>query len=304
VLCCVCLDIRVLAVYPFSTKTQKSVNMNQCIGCKNKDSYDRCPSTAITGLAFCGRHVKSKTVRVWHIVNRLDEKIIKISKVWRGYAIRRLLKLAGAGVLNRSICHNDEELVSLEPKDRLYPLDYFSFEENGKVWWFDIRSIISCLNAALVPVNPYTRTPLTTDTRRRIREICRYRLQHRKPIYHNLPAKRSQQDLLDFHWLRICQILAENGFEDIHPNQFLSISRAQLYTLLVFVMRDMKALSFEHPNSSKRHRYYAVLKREHEQFYNFQFPMLHFASLFLMLLNDSVEPYNLCFILMSALHRL
>lgn len=278
--------------------------MNQCIGCKNKDSYDRCTSASITGLALCGRHVKSKTVRIWHVVNRVEDKVIKISKIWRGYAIRRLLKLAGPGVLKRDICHNDEELVSLEPRQSIHPLDYFSFEEGGRIWWFDIRSIISCLNSALVPVNPYTRTPLTVDTRRRIRDLYRYRLQHRKQIYHSPPGNKSQQDLLEFHWLRICQILAENGFEDIHPNQFLSISRAQLYTLLVFVMRDMKALSFEHPNSSKRHRYYAVLKREHEQFYNFQFPMLHFASLFLMLLNDSVEPYNLCFILMSALHRL
>jgi len=278
--------------------------MNQCIGCKNKDSYDRCTSASITGLALCGRHVKSKTVRIWHVVNRVEDKVIKISKIWRGYAIRRLLKLAGPGVLKRDICHNDEELVSLEPRQSIHPLDYFSFEEGGRIWWFDIRSIISCLNSALVPVNPYTRTPLTVDTRRRIRELYRYRLQNRKQIYHSPPGNKSQQDLLEFHWMRICQILAENGFEDVHPNQFLAISRSQLYTLLVFVMRDMQALASEHPKSSKRHRYYAVLKREQDCFYNFQYPLLHFGNLILMLLNDSAEPYNLCFILMSALHRL
>ena len=298
-----CLDICVLAVYPFSTKNQKSVNMNQCIGCKNKDSYDRCPTASITGLAFCGRHVKSKSVRIWHVVNRVDDKVIKISKIWRGFAIRRLLKLAGPGVLKRSVCHNDEELVSFEHRDSIHPLDYFSFEEGGKIWCFDIRSIISCLNAALVPVNPYTRTPLTVETRRRIREIYRYRLQYRKPIYHSPPANKSRQDLLDFNWMRICQILAENGFEDVHHNQFLAISRSQLYTLLVFIMRDMQALASEHPKSSKRYRYHAVLKREQDHFYNLQYPLLHFGNLFLMLLNDSVEAYNLCFILMSALYR-
>lgn len=278
--------------------------MNQCISCKNKDSYDRCPTASISGLAFCGRHVKSKTVRIWHTVNKVDSKVIKISKLWRGHAVRRLLKLAGLGVLNRSVCHNEEELVSFESKNRVHPFEYFSFEEGGKIWWFDIRSIISCLNSALVPVNPYTRMPLSIDTRRRIREIYVYRLNYRKPIYHNAPPSRSHQELLEFQWMRICQILAENGFEDVNPNLFLAISRAQLYTLIVFIMRDMKALAMEHPKSSKRHRYYAILKREQDQFYTFQAPFLHVGNLLLMLLNDSVEPYNVCFILMSALHRL
>lgn len=278
--------------------------MNQCIACKNKDSYDRCQSATITGLAFCGRHVKSKSVRIWHVVNNVEDKVTKIARIWRGYSVRRLLKLAGPGVLQRSVCHNEEELVSLEPKDKVYPLDYFAFEENGKVWWFDIRSIISCLNASLVPLNPYTRTPLSIETRCRLRNIYRYRLQYRKPIYHNPPITKTQQELLDFQWMRISQILAENGFEDVHPNHFLSLTRKQLYTLLVFIMRDMKALCAEHPKSSKRYRYHAVLAREHEYFYTFQAPFLHFANLFLMLVNDSVEPYILCFLLMSALHRL
>ena len=278
--------------------------MNQCIACKNNDSYERCPTETISGLSFCGRHVRSKSARIWHVVNNLDDKITKISKVWRGYAVRRLLKLAGPGVLKRSMCHNDEELVTFETKDRLYPLDYFSFKEDEKVWWFDIRSIISCLNSSLIPLNPYTRTPLSIETRQRLRHLYRYRVYYRKPIYHNHPANKSHSELLDFQWMRICQHLAENGFEDVHPNHFLTLDRKHLYTLLVFITRDMKALTTEHPKSSKRYRYYAILKREQEYFNSFQSPFLHFANLFLMLLNDSVEPYNLCFLLMSALHRL
>lgn len=278
--------------------------MNQCIACKNKDSYERCQSTSITGLAFCGRHVKSKSVRNWYVENCVDDKVTRISKIWRGYSVRRLLKLAGPGVLNRKLCHNDEELVLLESKHALYPLDYFAFEESGKVWWFDIRSIIACLNASLVPMNPYTRVPLTIETRQRVRELYRYRLQYRKPMYHNEPIVKSQLELLEFQWMRICQILAENGFEDVHPNRFLTLSRKQLCVLLVFIMRDIQALSLEHPRSSKRYRYHAIMQRECEQFYTFKAPFLQFANLYLMLLNDSVEPYILCFLMMSALHRL
>ena len=121
--------------------------------CKNKKSTDRCQSKSLIGLSFCGHHVKSKDVRIWHIVNKVDAKVTLISKLWRGYTIRRLLKLAGPGVLNRSRCHNEEELVLAEPKEKIHPLDYFAFEEDGKVWWFDIRSLISLFRSSLNPTN-------------------------------------------------------------------------------------------------------------------------------------------------------
>ena len=145
--------------------------MNTCLACKNKTSTDRCNLTSIKGLAFCGIHARSKVPRIWSVVNDIDKHVTLISKVWRGYRIRRLLKLAGIGVLKRSLCHNDEELVLLEDRNSVSPLDYFSFQEGDKVWWFDIRSMIGCLNATFVPTNPYTRQPLTVDTRYRLRML-------------------------------------------------------------------------------------------------------------------------------------
>ena len=98
------------------------------MSCKSNTSNERCQSLRIKGLTLCGRHVKSKSVRLWNVVNNLDSKVTLISKAWRGYAVRIRLRRAGPGVLKRSLCHNDEELVTMDSKDKYHPFDFFSFE--------------------------------------------------------------------------------------------------------------------------------------------------------------------------------
>jgi hypothetical protein len=89
--------------------------MALCESCKNKNSLDRCSSPALKGLLYCGKHAKVKNPRVWKIINKLDGKVTLITKIWRGYHLRKLLKLAGPGLFNKSLCVNQDELVSLEP---------------------------------------------------------------------------------------------------------------------------------------------------------------------------------------------
>lgn len=277
--------------------------MNTCLACKNKTSTDRCPTQSIPGLAFCGRHVRSKTPRLWSVVNRVDEKATLIQKVWKGYTIRHRLNLAGPGVLSRSKCHNQEELVSMEEVSKLHPFDYFAFEEDGKIWWFDIRSIIGCLNSSLVPQNPYTRQPLTMETRTRLREVYKYRIRNRLRTTHDTRAKPLDQ-LLEFQWLRLSQILVENGFEDARPALFNRLSKQQLYILLSYIKADMYALAKEHPKTSMRYRYARSLKNEHALFYGFTNPKLQFSTVMVNILHHAIEPYPICFIIMSALFRL
>ena len=277
--------------------------MNTCLACKNKTSIERCPTQSIPGLAFCGRHVRSKTPRLWSIVNRVDEKATLIQKVWKGYTIRYRLQLAGPGVLARSTCHNQEELVSMEEAKHIHPFDYFAFKEDGKVWWFDVRSIIGCLNSSLVPQNPYTRQPLNMDTRKRLRELYKYRIRHKLQNTHPAPAKPVDQ-YLEFQWLRLSQILVENGFEDARPGLFNRLNKHQLYIVLAYIRSDMYALAKEHPKTSMRYKYARSLKREYELFYGFGDPKLQFATVMVNVLHHAIEPYPICFIIMSALFRL
>jgi hypothetical protein len=236
-------------------------------------------------------------------VNKVDEKALLIQKMWRGHAIRHRLSMAGPGVLSRSKCHNQEELVSMEEAKDVHPLRYFSFEEDGKVWWFDVCSIIGCLNSSLEPLNPYTRRPLNMETRQRLRELYKYRIRNRLRTTHSGPLKAADE-ITEFQWLRLSQILVENGFEDTRPAMFNRLNPNQLYIVLSYIKTDMYALAKEHPQTSFRYQYARTLSQECNNFFSFARPHLRFASLMVNILHHSVEPYPFCFIIMSALYRL
>jgi len=279
--------------------------MNTCFSCKNKTSNDRCTSKSIKGLTLCGRHVKSKSPRLWTLVNNVDAKATLLSRIWRGHAVRLRLRTAGPGVLKRSICHNDDELVSMDSKLTHPPFDFFSFLEGDKIWWFDIRSILACLNSSMNPTNPYTRQPLSIDTRRRLRSVFTYRLRNQLPTL-VAPVQRSLLDLVDLYWLRTCQVLHENGFEDVNPRLFSRMTKAQCLIFINYIMNDMLALASEHPKSSTRYRYAAILRRERDVISaaSYRTVQMQVSSLVATILHDVVDPYPVCFVVMSALHRL
>ena len=269
--------------------------MNTCLACKNKTSTERCNSAPITGLAYCGTHARSKNPRIWSVVNDIDKRVIQISKVWRGYRIRRLLKLAGPGVLKRSVCHNEEELVLLEDRHSVHPLNYFAFEDGGMVWWFDVRSMIGCLNSALVPTNPYTRQPLGIDARFRLRMLYKYRVNNRLPTVYSPVPKRPLHDLIQCQWMRVCQILHENGFEDAHPNTFAGIPAAMsLYYFLMLMRAEMTDIARTHPKCSRYRRFASILRREMETFGLTGAPHLQIATALIIMLNDVGDAFPVC----------
>jgi len=282
--------------------------MITCISCKSKVSDERCTNRPLKGLILCGKHVKVKNPRLWKDVNKLDCKAVIIQKVWRGHAIRSWIQLAGPGVLNRSICHNDEELVTLDEKKSVHPFDYFAFEENGKVYWFDVRSLAENSMLKLEPINPYTREALTNDTRKRLRQICIRR--HRKKLenIHSTGTKQTVDDIVSSTWIYICQIITENGFYDMSHLYFTSLNRTQLYIFTTMLRQDMIAWAAEHTSTeSRRHRYVFWLKRLLDH-YSSRVDALRLsfitARVLVTILNDCSEEYPICFMIMSALHRL
>jgi hypothetical protein len=279
-----------------------------CASCKNKTSLEQCPSQAIKGLLFCGKHAKTKVKRLWADVNNGKKHAILLQKVWRGYFIRKRLKLAGEGVLIRKDCHNTEELVTLDDKTKVHPLDYFSFREADKLWWFDVRSLYQILKKSTKPDNPYTRQPLSIDTRRRLREVCRMRKKLGLQNYHDAPAPEAFGDLVNEKWLTVCQIIEENGFFDMNHLLFASLNRSQLYVMLNLIQQDLASFACEHPIGSRRYQYVAWLRT---CLSNFEKGRTHrtqaswaSSKALLSILYDCPENYTVCFIIISAICRL
>lgn len=281
--------------------------LGTCMSCKSKISTERCTSKTLRGLEFCGKHVRVKNPRLWHDVNNIVPKITKITKIWRGYSIRKQLELAGPGVLKRSLCHNDEELVSGDEKDKLHPLLYFAFEENNKVWWFDIRTLCQCLNQKLHPENPYTRQPLTIDVRKRLRSLYNLRQRSGLPIKYDT-VKPPMEILCNERWMRISQIIEENGFYDINPQLFTTLNRTELYILLMLMIGDCVGWVAEHKGRDSRRTKYLFCLQNLAKKRSAMTSQLEYSycvsGMFLSILNDCVDPYTICFMIMSAMYRL
>jgi hypothetical protein len=265
-------------------------------------------SKPLKGMILCGKHAKVKTLRLWKDVNNLDDKAVTIQKIWRGYSIRNWLKIAGPGVLNRSICHNDEELVTMDEKKSVNPFDYFSFEEGGKVYWFDVRSITELCMLKTDPTNPYTREPLTIETRRRLRKICIKRYRNNLNNMHDISHKRSVDEIILSTWTHVCQMIIENGFFDMSPLYFISLNKTRLMIFNMMIQKDLVAWAAEHTSGvSRRLRYVFWMKRLIREFSTEPSDkrLIYLTGRVLVtILNDSSDNYGVCFIIMSALHRL
>ena len=271
-----------------------------CVSCRTRKTLSRCRKKAIKGLQYCGTHARAKTKRNWTAVNGCDAKALKIQKVWRGFAIRNRLSKLGPGVFKRSLCHNDEELVTLEPINKLNPFLYFAFEENGKIWAFDIHTLTQILLRDIVPLNPYTRTPLTFETRRRLRKYMQNMIRRRDPLYSAISLKSATQ----YHLNQLTQSLHENGFDDFRPEYFSVLTVPQSIVMRSIISVEMRILASKQI-FSRRHRYVAILNNK--QFMPNADRRTCLLSILMIILSDiwcPSEEYEFCFIIMSALFRI
>lgn len=282
--------------------------MSICTSCKNKTSLDRCTSLSLVGMNFCGKHARVRKPRIWTEVNNVNPKVILIQKSWRGYSIRNRIKLAGEGSMNRTKCHNETELITMDDPKSISPLDYFGFIENDKLYWFDIRSIAEYSANTLKPINPYTRVPLTIETRIRLRILCNIRRKLKLPLVHDITKQLTSEQRLDSNWMAISHIIEENGFYDMNPLFFMALNRSQLVVFLTLVSVDVKTWASEHTSKySRRHKYVHWLKNSlnmyHPTIDNKLYSYIVSRAL-LSIMNDCLEPYSICFMVMSSLYRL
>lgn len=221
--------------------------MAQCLACKRKDSVDRCLNKSLTNFMYCGRHIKIKDVKPW-IAWRpvLLHHIVRIQAIWRGYLTRKPLRLAGVGVLKRSICINDDEIITMESKERIHPYDFFSLEEDGKVWFFDQKTIFQWAQKDLVIRNPYTRKQLSNVDTCRIRKLYVWRRRQKMDVFHDAPIETTTHEKRDKRWMRVVQIMREAGHQ-IHPEHFISFNYPQMAAFINSFVEDLRWWTNEKP---------------------------------------------------------
>ena len=280
-----------------------------CGSCKNKTSTERCSSKALKNLQFCGKHARSKNPRLWSEANSLEPRAILIQKIWRGWNVRYLLDISGPGVLKRSICHNEEDVIICTERDKIHPLDYFAFFEDDKVFCFDIRSIFQISLSKLQPENPYTRQQLSLDTRKRMKECIYYRESRRLPLFHDPLYLTDSDKVFEMRWMRISQMLEESLFIDINPMFFVALNRAQLWEFTAILRSKLLLWAKEHSSiHSRRNIYYAWIhtcwRHQTLELTDTKKICRYLGGCLLKIMRDAKQPHDLCFKILSARHSL
>jgi hypothetical protein len=214
--------------------------------------------------------------------------------------VRKFLTLCGPGVLARKDLANDEDIVTCEEKETQHPHEYFSFTENGKTWWFDFGSLWVWASRSFEPSNPYTKVPLSTETRKRLREVWSYRRRHTLPI----PEESMVfQERLVGRWNVICQSFVDNGFTDVHPREFLRFSKLNFITAFQILHDDLRNAMRE--SDPVRAIMLTRCNRMLRIAYSTPAPqyMLQTATMLMLIITEQKEPYLTLFMLMSALYR-
>jgi hypothetical protein len=237
----------------------------------------------------------------------MEPKAILIQKIWRGFFIRRLLKLAGPGVLKREVCSNTEEVFSFDEKHEVHPFDYFAFEENGKVYWFDVRTMLQTMSTSTDLKNPYTREDLSSETRKRIHQLYIYRLRRKLPISHTEPPLRTIHEILTHRFIHVSHVLQANDLFDVNPNTFMALGPIGVRFYTMKLIELFKEWSDEKPTPiSNRKKYVDYLQNIFARFQNIEYNQYLYvlSSVLLFILYDSKDPFQPCFIIMSAFHTM
>lgn len=264
--------------------------MNRCAAVKKRGSREQCPAMALRGVSLCGRHMRTRGPEIWATVHKATPTV-RLQALVRGWLVRRRLALGGPGVLRRTELANDEDLFTCESKDRQHPLKYFAFEEAGKIYWFDAENLWQWMARSVTPVNPYTKTPLPNDVRKRLREWG-----WRNHI--SCTDINSVDETIARRWNLIIQVFRENGFTDAHPMQFANFDRADFRTMFVFLERDLQVLLPE--SDMYRARLLRICRRgQNGNGDSLLFPVL----LVLKMLSIPKDPYILVFSILAAFMR-
>lgn len=270
--------------------------MGRCVAVRRKGSTDPCEANAVRGHTLCGRHAKMLAPVLWVDTNR--SSVVRIQAHIRGWLVRRRLSYAGFGVLSRKGLTNDDDVISYVEKGRVHPMDYISFEENGKHWWFEFGSLWSWCTRNADPTNPYTKVVLSSDTRKRLRTIWGYKVRHRE----DLPIESTifEERLRNRTYL-LTQHFADYGFVGIDPNFLQRLTRGDC--VLFFVMLD-REIDIAIPSSHPFHNRLRVMCKHKMQSVQHHSYVLQCVNTILYVVSLYRDPYILTFSILSVLYRI
>lgn len=181
-----------------SKKTTKQKQI--CANIKSRNhSTERCAYPVKKG-DFCSRHLKNPIrfeppISPATSTRSLQCAARKIQKWWKIKNGLLLFFQKGPAFLNRSLCHNDSEIATLDPLTSIKRPYFFIIKESGKYWGFDIRSLLIHYENNGQLINIYTTTSCDIKTlenfRKQLDLLRRYKYSLIFENTNNLTIKQS-----------------------------------------------------------------------------------------------------------------
>jgi len=193
----------------------------------------------VTQLKSIAKHYKLKIGgNKNQLVNRifsflyLSSYLIKIQKIARGVIQRTFNTLHGPAYINRKLCTNNADFVTMEPLEDIKFNQFISFKDvDGFIYGFDIVSIYNLFSKSGSEIkNPYNRAIIPGTVLTNIKIL----VQLSKILKQNLCLK-NEDDNMVFSLEKTIELRALSLFQNIDslgnysdPQWFLSLSRIKI----------------------------------------------------------------------------
>lgn len=216
----------------------------------------------VTQLKSFAKHYKLKISGNKHelltrIYNYLyfSSYIIKIQKIFRSMLVRKYKSLHGPASLNRKLCTNSDDFVSMEPIEEINFHQFISYKDiDGFIYGFDITSLHNLfLKSGNELKNPYNRNLIPDSVFKNIRSLIRLSKILKININLNFEddtKKVSNEKAIELKAISLFQIIDSLGNYS-NANWFISLNRNQLIKFIRELM-DIWNYRAQLPNETKR----------------------------------------------------
>ena len=107
----------------------------------------------------------------------LSSFIIKIQKLFRGFLVKKYIQLHGPALVNRNLCNNSDDFVTLEPLNEIEFTQFMSYKDiDGFIYGFNISSLYNTffkMKTNNSQQNPYNRNNIPEDVFKTIKTLIR-----------------------------------------------------------------------------------------------------------------------------------
>ena len=115
-------------------------------------------------------------------IDHLDG-IVKIQSIFRGFLVRKMIRLRGISVYCRHLVNNETDFLTFDSIENISNESYYSFKDNDNiVWGFNIITFKELLKEAEngSVTNPYTTKIIDSDTIEKFKSLISKIEKHRK----------------------------------------------------------------------------------------------------------------------------